>query len=741
MRPRVGVVVGGWTLIDRLGGTANSEVWKAERGGEVAALKMLLRVRGHGGTRYQRFRSEVAFLRTMAPPRGVLPLVDAHLPDRPTDADPPWLATPVAREISAALGPEPPVRTVVEAVRDVAGTLAVLAEQGVGHRDIKPANLFERNGEWLIGDFGLVTYPSKEAVTRPNAKLGPAHFVADEMVREPDVADPHPADVFSLAKTLWVLCVPGQQYPPSGQQRIDVPPATMAHWVSAPQIEQLDLLIERATDHDPQRRPSMRDFASELKAWLAPPAPPEHAGMDALAARVRALSARGIRARAADERRWKLFDEAWAEARSHVETISGQLAGVFPEVRFADPRVPTAFGELGGANPRHRPHTYAAVATNADADAVELVVGFAAQWINDDRAAHAAWIRIEDPYAGPRTLWSNTTQTPLGSARESRAISGFAQELASRLGDAVAFAVARMELRSDADRYASWTGAESDVGALSGPWSAFSALAYNDEGCYVVDTGNNRIVRFGPGGRPLEWVSAGAPGLGYDNLQFPAGGCFTHDRHIWIADHDNRRLRYFDEHGRPLEGLGLEPPGSPVLQGPADVGSGPDGTIYVADRLRNHIIKFGTSRQVAGEWGGDGREPGEFRLPCGIAVRHGAFVYVSDSGNHRVQKFTRDGELVSVWGSMGTAEGRFNTPHGIALDAEENVYVADSENHRIQQFTSEGELMRVWGTAGTAPGQFMQPRGVSVDGVGNVYVAEFGQGRVQRFAPGYLEAL
>jgi hypothetical protein len=430
VRRRAGHTVGGWKLTDRLGGTGNSEVWRAERGDEIAALKILLRVRGRGGTRYQRFRSEVAFLQEMAPARGVLPLLDAYLPDHPTDAEPPWLATLVAREISEALGPEPPVSAVVEAIRDVARTLATLAKQGVAHRDIKPANLFERDGEWLVGDFGLVTYPSKVPVTRRNAKLGPAHLVADEMVREPDVADPHPADVFSLAKTLWVLCVPGQQYPPSGQQRVEVPPATLTHWVTAPRIDQLDLLIERATDHDPKRRPSMEEFADELDAWLTPASPTDQTSIAALAVRVRSLSERGLRARAAEERRWERFAAAWRDARSQLQPVSSQLVAVFPEVRFAEPAPPMPFGELGRADVRHEIQTNAIVATNADADAVRLVIGVAAQWLQDDDAAHGAWIRIEDPYAGSKTLWSATAHAPLGSATQSQVISNLAREIA-----------------------------------------------------------------------------------------------------------------------------------------------------------------------------------------------------------------------------------------------------------------------------------------------------------------------
>lgn len=34
--------------------------------------------------------------------------------------------------------------------------LASLAAEGAAHRDIKPGNLFELDGQWVVGDFGLV---------------------------------------------------------------------------------------------------------------------------------------------------------------------------------------------------------------------------------------------------------------------------------------------------------------------------------------------------------------------------------------------------------------------------------------------------------------------------------------------------------------------------------------------------------------------------------------------------------
>jgi serine/threonine protein kinase len=90
---------------------------------------------------YRRFIQEIEFLQGLGDFPGVLPLVDAHLPERPSSADRPWLAMPIATPIAVALA-DAPLETVVTALAEIAATLARLAERDVGHRDIKPGNLY-----------------------------------------------------------------------------------------------------------------------------------------------------------------------------------------------------------------------------------------------------------------------------------------------------------------------------------------------------------------------------------------------------------------------------------------------------------------------------------------------------------------------------------------------------------------------------------------------------------------------
>ncbi len=199
---------------------------------------------------------------------GVLPLLDAHLPDRPSRGNPAWLAMPIAAPIADALSGRP-LDDVVSAIATIASTLADLqAKHRLSHRDVKPANLYELDGRWLVGDFGLVTAPDLEELTRTGKPLGPIHFMAYEMIIDPSGADPHPADVYSLGKTLWVLAVE-QHFPPSGHQRADDGEHSIFRQRPHRNAAELDRLVEQATSIRPEERPTKEQIAKDLASWSA----------------------------------------------------------------------------------------------------------------------------------------------------------------------------------------------------------------------------------------------------------------------------------------------------------------------------------------------------------------------------------------------------------------------------------------------------------------------------------------
>ena len=253
-----------------LGGGGNGEVWRAETAdGRTGAVKVLYAREGDEGQyRLARFKDEIGFLLAHPDFPGIVPLLDSCISDNP--GEPSWYVMPVATPIRQALGGDPGPDIVVGAAAEIAGTLVALAAEGVAHRDIKPDNLFELDAQWVIGDFGLVTYPEKDPQTEHGRKLGPTDYMAPEMRRDADHADPEPADVWALAKTLWVLLT-GQELPQPGTHRSVEAAHSLQERITFRYAAELDLLLENATQIEPEKRISMQDMALELRACTTPP--------------------------------------------------------------------------------------------------------------------------------------------------------------------------------------------------------------------------------------------------------------------------------------------------------------------------------------------------------------------------------------------------------------------------------------------------------------------------------------
>ena len=62
-------------------------------------------------------------------------------------------------------------------------------------------------------------------------------------------------------------------------------------------------------------------------------------------------------------------------------------------------------------------------------------------------------------------------------------------------------------------------------------------------------------------------------------------------------------------------------------------------------------------------------------------------VWVSAT-NNRVQQFTNAGKYLRGVGGEGTEPGRFRLPHGVALDSRGCLYVVDTMNARVQKFAT-----------------------------------------------------
>lgn len=207
---------------------------------------------------------------------------------------------------------------------------------------------------------------------------------------------------------------------------------------------------------------------------------------------------------------------------------------------------------------------------------------------------------------------------------------------------------------------------------LNRPWGVGVGA---DGSLYIGDTQNNRIRKVAPDGVISTFAGTGAAGFGGDN------------------------------------GLAT----AALLNFPTRAQVGPDGSIYIDDRLNNRVRRVSTNgiittfagTGVAG-FSGDGGPATQAMLsqdPDPFPFRDGS-VYITDIGNHRVRRVMPDGIIRTVAGN-GTAgfsgdggpatQASLNVPVDLALTADGTVYISDLVNNRIRRVGTDGIITTVAG--------------------------------------------
>ncbi|MGQ9747276.1 MAG: 6-bladed beta-propeller [Candidatus Caldatribacteriaceae bacterium] len=160
---------------------------------------------------------------------------------------------------------------------------------------------------------------------------------------------------------------------------------------------------------------------------------------------------------------------------------------------------------------------------------------------------------------------------------------------------------------------------------------------------YVADTGNSRIVVFGPSGEEI--ASFGKEGMGDGEFYYPRGITVDQEGQIWVVDTAHNCVQVLDKNGKFLFRFGQE-------------GSGEDG----------------------------------FRHPRYIFIRS-EFVFLSDYRNHRIKIYDRKGVLLAlIGGEEGIGELQFSYPEGLWMDQEGVLWVADAGNNRVKAINVEAFL-------------------------------------------------
>lgn len=244
--------------------------------GERFAIKML---KGREiKDKVERFIREIDAMQDLASKGidGILPIVDSNKEEL-------WYVMPVAQSVRTriedlskkqqtacpATAYKDTILDGIDGFIQLAETLDQIHALGYVHRDIKPDNIYIYDGRWRLGDFGIVDLPDgvAKSFTKKHDQLGAWNTIAPEVLRDARSSTAK-ADVYSLAKTMWMwlsLNLDGfdgrYDRDASSMSLHDTPHLEHAYLLD------IDELLYAATEEDPNKRPSMHEFADRLKEW------------------------------------------------------------------------------------------------------------------------------------------------------------------------------------------------------------------------------------------------------------------------------------------------------------------------------------------------------------------------------------------------------------------------------------------------------------------------------------------
>ena len=268
--PAAGELFGSYRLLEPLGKGGMAAVFKAERNGEVRALKRPLAGFLEDPEFLERFLREAEIGRSLHHPNIV------RIYERGDADGTPYFTMELVKgqtlqallREQGAFEPDPSARLVSQ----VAEALDYAHLKGVVHRDLKPSNIMVLDdGTVKVMDYGIARARRFEGLTIAGTFLGTPEYAAPETARgEPSDAR---SDLYSLGVVFYEL-VTGK--PPFAGETAFVtlqkqcteppaPPSTVAPGVPA----RLEAIILRLLSKDPaERYPGAEELLVELREYL-----------------------------------------------------------------------------------------------------------------------------------------------------------------------------------------------------------------------------------------------------------------------------------------------------------------------------------------------------------------------------------------------------------------------------------------------------------------------------------------
>lgn len=178
---------------------------------------------------------------------------------------------------------------------------------------------------------------------------------------------------------------------------------------------------------------------------------------------------------------------------------------------------------------------------------------------------------------------------------------------------------------------------------LNGPVHVTMDTAGN---LYVTEFNNNRVTKWAPGatqGVTVAGNSNGTAGFGNSALNHPRAAKVDAAGNIYVVDNGNNRVvKYTGGTGVVVAGMGGIGSGADQLNSPFAIDIDAMGNIYIADENNHRIQRWApgaTSGTTVAGTGTAGSGANQMSSPRGVMLDPNGNLFVSDPGNYQVKMF------------------------------------------------------------------------------------------------------
>lgn len=119
----------------------------------------------------------------------------------------------------------------------------------------------------MLSDFGLVHFNKKTFKTPAGRRIGAKQTISPQMEKDAQSADKYKADVYSMAKTIWIILT-GDDFSFGGQYIANSEIGLSRKLKCDKYLYPLDKLLAQCTDYTESTRPTAEEMKDKFEEWI-----------------------------------------------------------------------------------------------------------------------------------------------------------------------------------------------------------------------------------------------------------------------------------------------------------------------------------------------------------------------------------------------------------------------------------------------------------------------------------------